>query len=117
MSVRKKWNDSCDFCGGTDDECSFCHDTYQHAPDDCPHGEDHAQWYFRHNDHSVGTTTIKYDCGLCGDCVVARVEALDDRERGWDDICGALQEFRPDLMRGRYFPSAVMRLVDGQERN
>lgn len=84
--ILKKWDDDCEYCGNADDECSMCHDEYQYEPSECPHGEDHATWYYRYADHEAGTVSIEYDCGLCGEHnVVARVEPLSDGERDWND--------------------------------
>ena len=97
MSFKKKWNDACEFCGNADDECTMCHDTFERAEADCPHGEGHATWYYPWADHEANTLTLKYDCGLCGGNVTASVEPLSVSQRLWNNLCKAARDCSIDI--------------------
>lgn len=58
----------------------------------CPHGEEHAEWYYRSADHDEGTVRIEYDCGICHEAVLARLEPLSDAERDCNDRAEAYQQ-------------------------
>lgn len=93
---RVKWLTGCEFCDDLASDCSVCHDTFDLATADCPHGEENATWYYRYANHEADTLTVKYDCGRCGLLgVIARVDRLDPEERAWNDKCAALREVFP----------------------
>lgn len=66
---------------------------------ECLHPEHAIEWCYPYSNYDLGICRVEYDCGLCGERYLGRVEVLSEQEiaegREWSRRCDELRSALP----------------------